>query len=263
MKTTIYYFSGTGNSLAVAKDIVRELNSRSNITEILPIAKLSSQKSIKVESDTIGIVFPVYCHDIHPIIEEFTKKLELSDTYIFGIATYNIEPGNALFNLNAILEKMGSRLAAGFQISMPGNSVLVIDNTTTDEENKKRFIEEKRKIKIITEAVKLKKSLGIEGSYNPDEEYEIKAYLKNIHRVADQFWVTEKCNQCGICEEVCPRKNIERVNEKIIWHKNCEHCLACLHWCPQGAVQNGDNSQNCRRYHHPDISVEEIIAEKN
>ena len=262
MKTTIYYFSGTGNSLAVAKDIARELNSRSNITEILPIAKLSSQKSIKVEADTIGIVFPVYCHDISPIVDEFTKKLKLSDTYIFGIATYNIEPGNALFNLNAILEKKGNRLASGFQISMPGNSVLVIDHTTSDEENEKRLIEEKKKVKTIIEAVKSQKSLGIEGSYDPNEKYEIKAYLKNIYRVADKFWVTEKCNQCGICEEVCPRKNIERVNEKIIWHKNCEHCLACLHWCPQGAIQNGDNSQNCRRYHHPDISVEEIMAEK-
>lgn len=262
MKTTICYFSGTGNSLAVSKDIARELNSRSIDTEILPIAKLCSLKSIKIESDTIGIVFPVYCYDIPPIIEEFTKKLELSDTYVFGIATYNKQVGNALFNLNAILEKMGSRLASGFNISMPGNSVLIIDNTTTDEENEKRFIEEKRKIKTIAEAVISQQSLDIEGSYNPDEKYEIKAYLKNIYKVADQFWVTEKCNQCGICEEVCPRKNIERVNEKIIWHKNCEHCLACLHWCPQGAVQNGDKSQNCRRYHHPDISVEEIMAEK-
>lgn len=262
MKTTIYYFSGTGNSLAVAKDIARELNSRSNITEILPIAKLSSQKSIKVEADSIGIIFPVYYHDIPPIIEELTTKLELSDTYIFGIATYNTEPGNALFNLNAALEKRGNRLASGFYISMPGNSVLIMDHTTTDEENKKRFIEEKKKIKKIAEAVKSQKSLGIEGSYNPAEKYEIKAYLKDIYKVADQFWVTDKCNQCSICVEVCPRKNIEIVNEKIIWHKNCEHCLACLHWCPQGAVQNGDNSQNCRRYHHPDISVEEIIAEK-
>ncbi len=262
MKTKIYYFSGTGNSLAVSKDVARELDSRSNETEILSIAKLSSQKLIKVDADTIGIVFPVYCYDLPPIVEEFIKKLELSDTYIFGIATYNAEAGNALFNLNAILEKMGSRLASGFHISMPGNSVLVIDHTTTDEENRKRFIEEKRRIKIIAEAVKSQKSVGIEGSYNPDEKYKIKAYLKNVYKVVEQFWVTEKCNQCGICEEVCPRNNIERVNGKIIWHKNCEHCLACLHWCPQGAVQNGDNSQKCRRYHHPDISVDEIIAGK-
>ncbi len=171
MKTTIYYFSGTGNSLAVSKDIARELNSRSNDTAILPIAKLCSRKSIKIEADTIGIVFPVYCRDIPPIIEEFTKKLELSDTYIFGIATYNTEAGNALFNLNAILKKMGSRLASGFNISMPGNSVLIIDNTTSVEENEKRFAEEKRKIKTIAEAITSQKYLGIEESYNPDEKY--------------------------------------------------------------------------------------------
>ncbi len=262
MKTSIFYFSGTGNSLAVAKDLADELNNGTDTIEILPIAKFYDHESIKIDADNVGIIFPVYCHDVPLIIEEFSKKLDMDDTYIFGIATYNKEPGNALFNLNKLLEKKGTGLSSGFHISMPGNSVLVLDLTTSDEENEKRFIETTKKISSIAVAVKKRKHLGIEGSYNSDEKYESKSYLKDIYKVADQFWITEECNNCGICVTVCPRNNVEMATDKIIWHENCEHCLACLHWCPQIAVQNGDNSQKCRRYQHPEISLEEIIAQR-
>jgi ferredoxin len=262
MNTSIYYFSGTGNSLAVAKDIARELNSPSNIVELIPIAGLSGQKTIKITADTIGIIFPVYYHDMPPIIEEFISKLDLSDSYIFSVATYNQDAGNALSNLNSILGRKGSRLASGFTIQMPSNFALFVDLTTTDEENEKRFIEEKRKIKEIAEVIKDRKASGIEDCYNPDEKYELKSYFYSVYKMPDQFLVTEKCNQCGICEQVCPKNNIQMVDGKIIWGQNCEHCLACLHWCPEEAIQNGSDSHKCRRYHHPDISVKEMIMGK-
>lgn len=259
MKTAIYYFTGTGNSLAVSKDLAAELDEGKHVVDILPIAKFYDQDSIKVDADTIGIVFPVYCLDIPPIIKTFAKKLNLNGAYVFALATCNGSPGNALFNLNTLLEKQGNRLASGFHISMPGNSVLAIDLTTNDEENEKRFGEEKIKIKSIAEAVKNKKHLGIEGKFNPDEKYEAKVYLDNIYKVQQQFWVTESCNQCGICQDICPKKNIEMIGKEIIWHDNCEYCLACLHWCPNAAIQNGEISQNCRRYHHPDITLKEML----
>lgn len=260
MKTSIYYFTGTGNSLAVSKDLAKELDNGIDIIEILPISNFNNQELIIVDADIVGIVFPVYCHDLPRIVEVFSAKLEIKSSYIFGIATYNKEPGNALYNLNRLLKKRGMSLSSGFHISMPGNNVLVIDFTTTDEENEKRFTEELKKIKTISEIVKSKKCVGIEGNYDPDEKYEIKSYLIDIYNVANQFWITEECNFCGICVKICPNKNIKMADDEIIWDKNCEYCLACLHWCPQKAIQNGDNSQKCRRYHHPNILLKEIIT---
>jgi ferredoxin len=264
VKTLITYFSGTGNSLAVSKDLARELNVSGNVAKVLPIAKFCDGNLIGIDADTdaIGVVFPVYCHDVPDIVAIFVNRLEVPDKYFFSIATYNLDPGNALFNLDSLLKKKGAHLSSGFHIAMPGNAVLAIDLTTTDDENQRRFVEEKRKIKTIAEAVRSKKAIGIEGNYNPSDTYDAKKYLDNIYKVTEKFWVTEECNRCEICVTVCPKKNIEMTSDKIVWHRNCEYCLACLHWCPKAAIQNGDISQSCRRYHHPEVSLKEMVAQR-
>lgn len=260
MKTIIYYFTGTGNSLAIARDIAEELH---DSVEVVSIAQLIKEESINIESDVVGIVYPAWLHSIPPIVEEFAKKLILYDSYVFGICTYFIDPSNALFDMNTILEQKGSKLAAGFLIKMPGKYVLVKDLTSSDEENKRRFIEEQKKIKEIAKIVKERIYAGIEGHFDKNEKGEIRNYHKNVYKVAEKFWVTDKCNLCSICIKICPRNNIEIMNNKVLWKDNCDYCLACLHWCPQTAIQNGDISSKSRRYHHPDISLKDIINQSN
>ncbi len=259
MNTSIYFFSGTGNSLSVSKGIAQELSTSANIVEIIPIVGLSGQKTIKAAADIIGIIFPVYYHDMPQIVEEFCRRVNLDNSYLFSIATYNKDAGNSLFNLNAILEGKGIRLASGFEIQMPGNFALYVDPTKTEEVNRKRLTDAKQKIKNIAGIIKDRKVSGIEGRFNPDEKYELKTYFYNAYNMEDKFWITDQCNQCGICEQVCSKNNIRMVDEKIIWDKNCEHCLACMNWCPKEAIQNGDNSKESGRYHHPEISVKEMI----
>lgn len=256
MKTTIYYFTGTGNSLAVARDLVKELQEPA---DIIPIAKLVNETTIRIDSDIVGFVFPVYVHDNHKIVEEFAKRLILKDSYTFAICTYNTEPSNALFNFNSILNQNGKQLNAGFEISMPGNSVIGMDFTSSDEENEKRFSVEKKKIKHIAEIIKQRKSTGIEGQFNANENYELKNYLDYVYKIEEKFWTNDKCDLCGICTEICPKNLIKISDSKVVWKESCEKCLACLHWCPKAAIQNGDISSTCRRYHHPEISVMDII----
>ncbi len=257
MSTTIFYFTGTGNSLAVARDLAKELQ---ETVELIPIAKLVKEDTITINSDVVGIVSPVYLHDIHLIVEEFAKKLIIGkNSYSFAISTYNKVPSNALFNLNSALNQNGNQLNAGFEICMPGNSVIVMDLTSSDEENKIRFSEEKRKIIQIAKIIKERKSVGIEGQFNSEEKYESKNFIENIYKVIENFWTNDKCNLCGVCTKICPKNSIEIVNNKVIWKDNCEKCLACLHWCPETAIENGEISSSCRRYHHPEISLMDII----
>lgn len=55
MKTEIYYFTGTGNSLVVARDLTKELNG-----ELIAIPSVMSKETINIDAEVIGIVFPVY-----------------------------------------------------------------------------------------------------------------------------------------------------------------------------------------------------------
>ena len=56
MKTIIYYFTGTGNSLAAAKQIGAALNE----CELVSIASLKDTPRIHPEAERVGIVFPLY-----------------------------------------------------------------------------------------------------------------------------------------------------------------------------------------------------------
>jgi flavodoxin len=69
---TIYYFSGTGNFLALARDIAHATKA-----DLVPIASVVDREKIEVESDSIGLVFPVYFvfnGGIPMIVERFVDK---------------------------------------------------------------------------------------------------------------------------------------------------------------------------------------------
>ncbi|MHA1471772.1 MAG: EFR1 family ferrodoxin, partial [Promethearchaeota archaeon] len=83
-KTTIYSFSGTGNSLHIAKCLKEMLNE----CELLPIAGLMKQDSITATSEKVGFVFPVYSWGLPKIVYDFVEKIDLSKTsYIFAVTT--------------------------------------------------------------------------------------------------------------------------------------------------------------------------------
>lgn len=70
MQITLYYFSGTGNSLKIAQDLAAKLGD-ANVISISNIMK----KDLKVllSSDKIGIVYPVYIWGIPKIVFQYIK----------------------------------------------------------------------------------------------------------------------------------------------------------------------------------------------
>jgi len=261
MKIKIYYFSGTGNSLAVSKDLASKLRNDLFEVDIIPIASIVQETIITPNSDVLGIVFPTYTYDVPPIVSKFIDKLNLKGEYIFAVATYFRKEGNVLFNLSKQLKKNGYSLSSGFRLKMPGNFIVRF-NLVKPEENETRIMDAKNRITQITSIIKNKEPVGIEGSY--------KKFLALINfpkmmmpkwRLYRHFRTTEDCVLCGKCVEICPKNNIEIVNNKIIWNDDCETCFACLHWCPQEAIQCGKTTLRRSRYHHPDVKLKEMIAQ--
>ena len=73
------------------------------------------------------------------------------------------------------------------------------------------------------------------------------------------FSVTDNCVGCGICAEVCPAGNIVIKDGKPEWQHHCERCTACMQLCPKRAIEFGSRTKNWGRYHHPDVSVNDLI----
>ena len=101
MKTIIYYFTGTGNSLAAAKKIAAALKD----CELVPIASLQDTPGkIVPAADRVGIVCPVYDAGIPVIVKEFAERLDIGAVpYAFGIVTLGGMGVSALHQLNKIL----------------------------------------------------------------------------------------------------------------------------------------------------------------
>ena len=84
MSTEIYYFSGTGNSLHVAK----ELQKRMPKARLIPIMSLVKEESVTTRGETVGFVFPHYASTLPKVVHSFVRKLDLgSAQYLFAIAT--------------------------------------------------------------------------------------------------------------------------------------------------------------------------------
>ena len=85
METTIYYFTGTGNSLAVARDLCERLGD----CRAVPIASLREKPGpIRPAADRVGIVYPVYFFGVPSIVAEIAARLDLGGArYVFAVST--------------------------------------------------------------------------------------------------------------------------------------------------------------------------------
>ena len=121
METTIYYFTGTGNSLKVARDLSKNLVD----SELIPIAKVWQNENIVSPSKKVGIIFPLYYYGLPKIISDFLNKINFAKTdYIFAVITMGGEwEGVSLKQLEKILRAKSKTLNAGFLIQMPNNFI--------------------------------------------------------------------------------------------------------------------------------------------
>ncbi len=75
MRTVIYYFSGTGNSLYVA----RELQKRIPETDLIPMVRLLHNDVIAPNGTTVGVVFPIHLTTVPiPVINFMNKRAIIS-----------------------------------------------------------------------------------------------------------------------------------------------------------------------------------------
>lgn len=108
----IFYYTGTGNSLAVAKQIGGEL---------ISIPKIMNSSNLNFEADVIGIVFPIYSLEAPKKVQEFLKKAKLKAEYLFAIGTYGNMPSAAMYRLQNLARENG------FSFDYL-NHILMVDN---------------------------------------------------------------------------------------------------------------------------------------
>jgi len=259
MKTIIYYFTGTGNSLAVAKKIATSLND----CELVPIASLSkTSEDIVPTVERIGIVCPVYFAGLPAMVALFVKRLYLARIpYVFAVLTYGGGGGEAaLAQLDAIIRSRSGRgLSAGYCVLMPGNYVLMYEPPTGIKQETILSTAD-AEIKKITEDIAQCNEQPLSRSllWSFLHALVYPWFISGVHNKDRKFTVNDKCTSCGICAAICPAHNIELINKKPVWNHHCELCCGCIHLCPEKAIEAGKKTENRARYLNPDVRIQEL-----
>lgn len=259
MKIKIYYFTGTGNSLYVAK----KLSQKFNDCEIIPIIKALNETSI-IEDDIIGIVTPVYMYRAPKIVCKFIKRIQKAN-YLFTVATNAGGVGKVLTHIRSILKKNKLELNSGFSVKLPSNYT-PYGPPPENEILNEIFFEADQKIDTIGNIINEKRDfLDSESSFYRKYIWPgIYYYLGYIlgKKFDFSFKAGSNCNSCGLCKKICPVENITLKKGLPYWKHNCENCFACLHFCPNEQIQFGKSTEGIRRYINPNISLSEIISQK-
>lgn len=263
MSVKIFYYSGTGNALWAARTLAKELGT-TDISSI--VSKQNFPENIEAES--IGFVFPVYIWGVPVPVIQFIEQIlsNLSSKYVFAVSVHGGQVASTLLQMKKILHKHGIVLSIGAEIRTPSNYIPW--GGPEPEEQQKQFFEAgMKKLTLIASAIKAKKILPAEkgalwqrilfsGLLNP-------LSVSHIPSMDKQFWSDDKCNTCGICRKVCPAENISFAAGKPQWNGKCHQCFACLQWCPQQAIQYGRKTSKYKRYHHPEVTVNDMISSKS
>jgi ferredoxin len=257
MENTIFYYTGTGNSLWVARTLVEMLGD----AQLVSISKWMKDKN-PIFSPNIGVVFPVHMWGVpSPIIKFISEIKTLSPQYIFAVAVDADQAANTLVQLKNIFKKNGMNLNCGYEIKLPTNYI-PWGGAEPREKQEAKFDLAKRKFPGIISTIKNKETRPVDkGSLWERGLFTLiyKFSYAQIPKMDGKFWVDGKCNQCGICSKVCQAENIVLVEGKPTWNHRCEQCLACIQWCPQKAIQYGTKTQAYARYHHPEIQLKDML----
>ena len=260
----LYYFTGTGNSLWVAKQLAKQLSNFS----LEPIASvLSENKKIEnPDSVSIGLVFPVYLFGPPLIVKRFLNTLTISkNQYVFCIAVHGGYPADTNRIVRELIRKNGGCLNSGFCVKMPGNYIIGYDPPESEIIREILSLGTGR-ISEIAEMVENRTNDILEKG-NPATNWILSGLLYRflggtLPGYSKKFIVEDSCTACGTCVSVCPMNNIELSDSKPTWGKDCEMCLSCIQNCPVVAIQWGKKTKNRNRYRNPDITLEELKKQR-
>ncbi|MCQ2407375.1 MAG: EFR1 family ferrodoxin [Oscillospiraceae bacterium] len=243
----IFYFTGTGNSLAAAKQLALEGESLIDMAK----ARCSGQFTYtRQKNERVGFVFPVYCETLPTIVYDFVQSLKLRGKgYTFAVVTCGGSRSSCAGLLAEELKKRGIPLHYAETVPMPNNAITVM-RTCTPEHEKSQLEKGARMLKEIRKALAEKRIRPVRGGMTA-------RFLLPLYRkcaVTRLFFAEDSCTGCGLCAMNCPEQAIRMNDGRPVWVKShCSHCSGCINKCPAKAIQFGKKTAGRRRYVHPDL----------
>ena len=248
----LFYFTGTGNSLYVAGQIE---------DSPISIPQVIHNENLDFSADSIGIVSPVYGHEVPPMVKDFLRKAAFHTDYFYMILTYGNRHGGAA--------ELAKQLCDDCGIDVKYINILwMVDNWLPSfDMNEQKAIDKKVDAQIAAICADLSARKAMIAPVTDVDRAAHQEYLSRIRQMPPDVFqhfikVGDACIGCGICEKVCPSGSIRVTGGKAVpIPGSCQTCLACVHACPQKAIGLAVPEKNPNaRYRNEHITLSEIIA---
>ncbi len=242
----LYWFSGTGNTLFIAKIIAKFLGKNGFEVNLKPIEN-TNPVNIDI-NNTIGLAVPIAEQGTYPFIWEFINNLPspvkdgLIECDVFMVDTLMLYSGGIKGPVKKILKAKGFNLLGAKEIIMPNNLMKLKNQQSKDKLKMEKgrltaenFAKDLLSGQTIWKDIPLYSDLMASFS-KKDSSWNV--FRKNFPLKVDNT----KCTRCRLCERICPEKSwsYDKESNVMNWEKsNCIYCLRCFSYCPVEAISYG------------------------
>ncbi len=200
----VAYYSNTGRSKIIAQYFADKLG-----YDIFDI-----YRSTHTAFDSLVLVFPVHCQSLPDAVKTFLAKIQTNDLTL--IATYGrMCHGNALYEAQ---QKYKHNIIAAAYVPTK--------HTYLQEHDFDDF----QRLDAVLQKIEHPSPIRIPKSYkNLFADF----FKKRRSQAGVKIIKTDKCNNCGVCNQACDLKAIDNG----VPNNKCIRCLKCVDACPARAIE--------------------------
>lgn len=254
----IFYFTGTGNSLAAARIVAHATDDL--LVDIGTAYKYKNFDFTLTQGEQLGFVFPTYAWTTPPIIDAFIEharfrtgnRESFAPVYCFAVVTCGAFVGNtARVFSEELLEAQGINLNASFSVKSVGNCTYLYEPARGEKRTDILA-------KADGEARRIASRIVAHERVQAEHRNLFGILMSQFTctdekpRSTDDFFTLPTCIGCGQCAMLCPTNTITLIEGTPRWAElGCTRCLSCLHRCPVNAIQFGRHTEARGRYMNP------------
>lgn len=232
----ILCFSGTGNSLSVARMLAERLGDT--------VADIASAGAIAAGGERVIWVFPVYSWGMPPVVAEYiAAQTGMGDRPHYCVMTCGDDTGRADRLWRRAMRRAGATDLRGcWSVQMP-NTYVLLPGFDVDTPAVARAKTDAAPARVDAIAALISRGSGVTdvvaGGMPWIKSYVVYPFFRRFMMSPRPLHATEGCVSCGKCARECPLGNIAMRGGAPQWGGRCTLCLRCYHGCPRRAVAYG------------------------